>query len=329
MTFGAAGATTGLDNGRVGQGATINIYILMVRAGEAISNRSFAETVVHEFIHALGVPEFAARIDAAGSTFEREMTNDIFRGYDFAASIENAMAVETIIRIDNAASLTGTPGRDVLAASDRADSIFPGSGGDLIFPGTGDDSVFVTPGGVPDLVVDDGGTDRIVLPAGIDPGSITTRWSSDGKDLALLVNGTQEVIIEGANASGSVEYIDIGSVSFPVSSFASVTNSLPSNQSTVIDYFGAFGGGYVGNAASLDADNDILSYQLVALSGEFSTEVWQVDANSGVITAQFSKPDQTGSLFTSLIIRVLDGTDSVDREVTIRWAYSLEQNPEF
>lgn len=328
-TYGAKGATVGLEpDGSVSQGAIIDIIVLMIRGGEPVSNRNFAETVVHELIHALGIAEFSDRLDAPGSLFDREITNDIFRDYDFNSGAIGQQASETIIRIGGGSSLSGTPDRDVLAGSNRDDVIAPGAGGDLVFSGIGNDSIALTVGGIPDLIVDDGGSDRIVLPGSIDPAAVKLRWSDDGQELALLVNGLPEAIVQNAQSTGAIEVVQIGSVSYPISSFESIANSSPAGQSRVIEYFGAFSGGYIGSAASTDPDNDALSYQLVSISGEFADRSWHVDPSSGSINAQFSKPDETGSRFTTLIIRVSDGLNSVDEDVVVRWAYSLEQNPE-
>jgi len=329
-TAGGAAATVGLQPDlTVSQGARINIFILMIRGGEPISDRSFAEAVVHELIHALGVPEFSARLDATGSEFNRDITNDIFRGYSFEAPTLSSAAHETIIRIGTGPNLTGTSERDVLAASDRADTIASGAGGDLVFSGAGDDSIVLTPGDDPDLIVDDSGNDRIVLPASVNPASVTTRLSNNGQDLVVLVNGTPEAIIQNVQSGGAVEAVQIGSSLYPINSFQVAVNAPPAEQSRVIEYFGAFGGGYVGSAATTDANNDRLDYQLVAVSGEFADRPWQVNSLTGTIEAQFSKPDQQGSQFTTLTIRVSDTVDVVDQEIIVRWAYSLEQNPEF
>lgn len=328
-TRGGAGVTIGLENGLVVQGAKINIFVLMVRGGEPISDRSFAETVVHELIHALGVPEFSERLHAGDGLFDRQITNDIFRGYSFEAPPLSAEPQETIIRIGTGSILTGTSERDVLAASDRADNIVPGAGGDLIFSGAGDDSIVLTPGGNPDLIADDSGNDRIVLPASTNPASVTTRLSNDGQDLVLLVNGSPEAIVQHIQSGGAVEGVQIGTNLYPINSFQTAVNAPPADQSRVIEYFGAFGGGYVGSAATTDSNNDQLSYRLVAVSGDYADRPWQVNTSTGAIEAQFSKPDQQGSQFTTLIVRVSDTIDVVDQEIIVRWAYSLEQNPEF
>lgn len=329
-TFGVVGATIGLEpNLTVAQGAKINIYVLMVRYGEPVSDRAFAETVVHELIHALGVPEFSARLHAPNSLFDREITNDLFRGYNFEAPPSSSAAQETIIRIGAGPNLFGTSERDVLAASDRADTIVPGAGGDLVYSGAGDDSIQITTGGNPDLIADDSGNDRIVLPVSVNPSSVTTRWSSGGEDLILLVNGTPEAIIQNAQSGGAVEAVQIGATLYPINAFSTASNAPPADQSRVIEYFGGFGGGYVGSAATTDSNNDALGYELVSVSGEFADRPWQVNASTGVIEAQFFKPDQQGSQFTTLIVRVSDTIDVVDQEIIVRWAYSLEQNPEF
>jgi len=325
----ALGGVTGLNADRtVQQGAVINIYIRMEYGGEPRTLRQIAETVVHELVHALGVPAFSDRLDAPGSTWDRELRNDIFRGYDFDAPSASSGVEGLIIAPEEGGYLAGTPDFDVFSGSNNADIISPGAGGSSIYSGFGDDQIIIELGGRTDVINDSGGSDRIVLAAGVDPASVTTRWSDDGVDLSIFVNGVLEAVIEAAAGAGAIETVEIGGIPYGTGTFATAVNAAPAEGSRHFDYFGAFHGGYVGSGSTNDVNGDALTYRLGSVSGSYADQNWTVDPRTGAIQGHFFKGDQQGSEFSFLTIIVSDGMITSQVEVTIRWAYSLELDPQ-
>lgn len=311
----------------VPQGAKIDIYIRLIKYDYTRSPRQIAESIVHELIHALGIPEFNSLLHAPDSTFARDVARDIFRGYDYNAPAEEGTGVTGLIRgPDAGGDLAGTAGPDILAGSPHADTATPGEGENIVYPGQGDDRILVEVNGKLDLVREDGGNDRLVFPPGVSPASITTRWSDDRIDLMVLVNGVPEVLIENANGSGAIETVEVAGSSFPIGSFANSINAAPVEVEKHFDVFGAFYGGYVGSAAIADADP--LTYALGSVTGDYADLAWTVDPNTGAIQANFSKEDRQGSQFTLLTVSATDKLAMSEVRVTIRWAYSNEETPQ-
>lgn len=265
------GGTTGLnEDDAVSQGATIDIYIALEYGSEPRSAFQIAITVVHELVHALGVPEFQDRLHDPKKTWDEDLTRAIFHGYDFfAAAVNDSNLSGPIVAPEAGGHLAGTSGHDIFSGSNNADIISPGVGGSTVYSGLGDDSILIELGGALDIVVDDGGADRIVLDA-VDPASVSTRWSEDGADLMLLVNGVQEALIEYASGVGAVEVIQIGGMSYGVGVFTGSVNAAPVDASRHVDHFGTFSGGTIASGSTSDANGDVLSYRLGAISGDYS-----------------------------------------------------------
>lgn len=322
------GATHGVNpDGTVTPGATIDIYIRLEQDGVPATLGQIAERIVHELVHSLGDPTFDARIHA-DDDWARDIIRDVFRGYDFNAEVSAEGSIETILVAPGAGGdVVGTAGFDVFSGSDNADTIAPGAGGSFIYSGLGDDRFVIEIGGAVDVIIDDGGADRLVL-AGVNPMSVTTRWSDDGVDLAVLVNGYQEAIFENAAGAGALEGIEIDGVLFATSAFASAFNVAPLSGNHHADYLGAFYGGQVASGATSDANWDQLTYRLGSVSGSYADRNWSVDPQTGAVQGHFFKEDQRGSEFTFVTLVVSDGLTTSNVNVTIRWAYSLEYDPQ-
>lgn len=161
-----------------------------------------------------------------------------------------------------------------------------------------------------------------------DPASVQTRWSDDGFDLLVSVNGVQEALFESASGAGALEGMEIDGVLFATSAFSSAVNSAPWADARGIDVFGTFCGGHLASGATSDIDFDLLVYELGSVSGAYADRDWRVDPRTGDIQANFFKEDRLGNEYTVVTLVVSDGLTTSNVEVTIRWAYSLEPGPQ-
>ena len=114
---------------------------------------------------------------------------------------------------DDANSLSGGSGNDILIGNGGNDNISAGSGNDTILAGTGDDyinggsgndSYYYNYGDGMDTISDNGNFDVIVFNRGIDPEKLVYR--NEGNDLRIMIDGseTQGVLIK--NFFSSIDY---------------------------------------------------------------------------------------------------------------------------
>ena len=127
-----------------------------------------------------------------------------------------------------------------------------------------------------------------------------------------------------AIGSGLVEQISVNGVSYALASFSQSVNVAPSTGSLDLTVYDSFYGGLVGSAGVSDANGDTLSYRIGSVSGDYSDQVWAIDANSGALTTNVMRVDESGSRSTFLTVVVSDGLDSTLFNVTITWRTSGE-----
>ena len=322
------GGTQGLNSdGTVSPGARLDLYIRVSR-GEPLTLSEIASTIVHELIHSLGVPAFNARLDAPNSTWDRDVTKDLLQGYDFGSTSNGSSGLASLVGgLDTSSTITGPSSGSVLVGSGQGDTFVPVGGGNLIFPKGGNNQVQMALGGDLDIFKNTGGITTVILPNGPQIGNVSVLRSPDANDLSILVFGRPELKIENITISGTSVFINISGQSYDLNSFANANSNLSDSSDAHIDYFGAFYGGYLGSVAISEPNGSKPIYRLDALSGDYSLEDWFVDSNTGVVSAQFTKPDLGGSQFTFLTIVAGDGVNSTNIYLTVRWAYSNESNP--
>lgn len=308
------------DDGTVDRGETITIYINMNFGGAPTAASAFAQTIIHELIHSLGVPSLDAELDAQGSRTAWQATRDIFGEYDFYAP---AFAVSSDIGVTSAGNVggsqLGSAAYEIFSGSDFADIISPGSGGSLVYTGAGDDRIVIAVDGDVDEIIDGAGTDTIELPAGTLLSAVSARWIGEGQDLAILIDGKMEALIIDAAGSGAVEYISIAGSDVLVSTLPTATNAAPSAMATNTTVTGSFFGGGVASGATFDANGDALVYRLGSVGGECAEEAWSVDRQTGAISANFTRFAAEGDQYTFLSLIVSDGFEESTVSVTVRW----------
>lgn len=326
---GALGHVDGLEDGRVRDGARLDVFIYPEYGGAPRSLFSITVTIVHELVHALGVPAFTDRLHASGSTWDEELTRDIFRGYDFVGTgaASNGGLANVIGGPSGGGTLTGSTGREVFVGSDAGDRFQPVGGGNQLYPGTGANLFDVALGGT-DTIWNGGGTNTLVMPAGVTMQRVAIRSAAGGARLAILIDNAPEVVVEDAAVAGSVHRIRIAGTDHDLSAFPTVPAAEPAAQAKHRDVFGAFVGGYIADASTHDAQGTALRYRLGSVVGAFTDEAWQVDPVSGALSASFYKPDRGGSEFSFVTVVAGNGLLVANVTVTVRWAYSNEQNPE-
>jgi hypothetical protein len=319
------GGTRGLNPDlTVSPGATIEIFVKT-----DYSPFGIAIAIVHELIHALGVPAFSNRLDAANSTWDSDITKDLFRGYDFSAAANDpSTGLASVIGApDGGGSATGIVGGSLIVGSDQSDTLTTVGGGNLVYPREGNNEVAITTGHDLDTIVSGGSPLTVSLASNINFGDVRIIYSTDRSAVSLTINGQPAVRIEEQGGSATALSVKVGGQVYPASNFPSSISALSGSYDLHIDHFGEFSGGLVGSAVSATNGMTGLVYRLAAVSGDYASEAWFVDQKSGAITAQFSKPDLGGSQFTSLTIIAGDGVTSTAIYVTVRWAYSNEYTP--
>jgi hypothetical protein len=325
----AQGYITGLSSDNtVSQGASLTIWLRRSFQGDTVTPFQFAVTTVHELIHALGVPALTAELDVPYNDIDRLLTIEIFRGYDWMAPAAAGPLSNLIRGAESGGTLIGSADFDVFSGSNQADTIVPAAGGSLVYSGAGDDNIQIVLGNGVDVVRDEGGQDRITMPNGLAASRITTRWSDDGVDLTVLVDGVPEATIENAAGSGAVEIIDVAGSTIGIASFSTSIDLPISDGTRQVDYFGAFSGGYLGSTAATDPEGAPVTYRLASVEGAYADQEWSVDPNSGAVHANFVKPDQPGSEFTFVDVLATDGMSDACVRLTVRWARAGEQFPE-
>lgn len=312
---------------------TINLdgsITIFIRIGnpDPFDSRYFATPVVHELIHAFADAAFDARLDAVGSRWAADITNDLLRGLDLTSlesTVEPFAAV--ILPSDQHGDVTGSVGGSILVGSNRGNSFFPKYDGNMIFTQSGDDRIVVSENGHFNYLISGGGTDTIELPSVFYLDDISVLSSNDSSIYTLLVFKEPKISID-------VKYSSLQNISIlhrgqliPLISFNIKNSALPESHSAHIDYFGGFYGGFIGSAAVSDLNGVKLYYRLGEVFGAYAAEDWTVDRFSGVISANFVKPDLGGSEFTSLSVVVSNGASNSINYVTVRWAYSNEYEP--
>lgn len=319
-TFGNHGITVGMnDDGTIDQGEIVTIYINMNYGGQPISNFLFAEILLHELVHTLGVPSLAQEMHAGGVQFDQQNVRNILSGYDWqAAPSATPIAYDVIGPGGSNVPIIGTANFDVISGSEFADTISPGNGGSLIYSGSGNDTFNLVIGNGIDEIIDGGGSDTISF--GNAPiASISTRWLSDNTSFAVIVGTSVEAIIHNAASSG-VEAIFTSGGSYALASLPSAQNSAPESSTVQQTLYGAFYGGAVANAAVSDVNGDTLTYSIQGILGDCGDLSWSIDSASGTLFANFSRSQQDGNAHTFVTVRASDGLEFSDTVVTIRWA---------
>lgn len=325
-TYGDLGRTAGKNpDGTIDQGESITIYINMNPGGDPVTDTAFSEAIVHELIHSLGVPAFDAELDAPGSLIDREVRNQIFSGYDFYASADLGIGQADVFDVaDTGGSSAGSGAYEIFSGSDFADEIAPGAGGSLVYSGGGDDRITIVLNGGVDEIIDFAGLDTIVLPAGTPLSSISMRWADGEHNLAVMVDGKVEAIIVDAAGSGAVEQISVNGANYAVSAFSVSINMPPDAVTINATVYDSFYGGFVASAALSDGNGDTLSYRIGEVTGDYASEEWTIDANSGMLFADFARIDEPGSRYTFVTVIVSDGLDASTVTLSIRWGNSGE-----
>lgn len=315
------------DDGTVSAGRVVNIYIRLERGGK-YTLAEISIIVVHELIHALGVPAFSERLDSPDSNWDIEIRNDIFKGYNFEEVSSNSDGSAPIIAVpDSANRLLGGVGGSVFIGSLDGNIFMPVAGGNLLYTKSGDDEVRIEPGGMVDRLVNGGGSTIIDFFPAVQFSSISILRSSDHANLSLLVAGKPELIIEGASIVGTAINVRIAGQLYPLSSFATFDSNIADFSEAHIDHFGAYSGEAIGSVAVANGLGTRLYYRIGEVSGVYAAEAWVIDLHSGVLIGQFTKPDLGGSEFTSLTVVASDGITDTLIAVTVRWAYSNEFEP--
>ncbi len=231
------GITVGLnDDGTVRSGSVIDIFVRIDRGGP-LSPTQISIFVVHELIHALGVPAFGARLDAPDSNWDIEIWRDVFRGYDFSAiSSNNGGAAPIVTGRDGEGRLAGSVGSSIYVGLISGDVFMPVGGGNAIFTRSGVNEVHLSPGGLVDRLVNGGGSTVIVVPPDLGLGSIAVLRSNDGNDLSLVIAGKPELSISNALAAGSMISVQVAGQIYPLSTFATYGSILPELSYAHIDF---------------------------------------------------------------------------------------------
>ena len=259
------GGTFGLNNDKtVSDGATIEIY---VRAD--LSLFSVAINLVHELIHALGVPAFSNRLDAEGSEWDREITKDLFRGYDWVTAANNSSTglAALVGAPDGGGSVAGTTGGSLIVGSSQADTLSAVGGGNLIHPQGGDNEVAIVTGTDLDTIVSSGGTLTVTLASDVNPGDVGTFSSADGTVRAITIGNRPAIAVEEEAGSSTTLLLKVGGQVYPASYFSSSVAALDSSYDIHVDYLGEFNGGSLGSAAAAVGTATGLVYRLAAVRG--------------------------------------------------------------
>lgn len=321
------GGTFGLVDGAVPGGAIIDIFVRVER-GEPLSLTQISITVVHELIHALGVPAFTARLDMPDSHWDREIWRDIFRDYDFFAASSDSSGLSPIIGVpDDANRLVGSVGNSVFVGSASGSIFSPVSGGNILYTQAGHDEISRLPGGLVDRLVNGGGSTIIDFPTTVQPNAVSIIRSPNQDSLSVLVSGKPELVIEGASVAGSLISVRLDGQIYPISSFPTNQSNLVDDLDVFITFFGAYNGEQIGSVAVSDGLGTQFYYRIGQVIGAYAAENWMIDSNTGGLLGAFFKPDLGGSEFTSLAVVASDGITDALISVTVRWAYSNEFEP--
>ena len=314
----------------VPEGASLRIYIRMTRSGIIRSEFEIAISIVHELVHALGNPAFTARLDAPNSTWDEELTRDLLRGHDFETSTPQGGGATNIIGDSQTpGTLTGSSHSQVFVGSDSGNTFQPIGGGHVLYPGTGQNRYILSQNADLSIIDDRGGSHTFVLGGSVALTDVAIALAPTNDRITLLVRNDPLVAIDSARPLGPHYSIELATGIHAFSTLVSRTGAQLPGASTHIDFFGEFVGGVIGSAATTDPHNTNIFYRLGSVEGAYFSENWSVDPSSGAISGHFSKPDLGGSEFSFVTVLAGNGTDTAKIQVTIRWAYSGEMNPEF
>lgn len=317
----------GLDNGLVNPGASIRIYVKMTVGGMPISTYQFAVAVVHELVHALGSPAFTARLDAPGSDWDEEITRGMFAGYDFQSVLPPEAITQVIGDTQTPGPLVGTSHNQAFLGADAGNTFQPASGGHTIFPGLGANDYRFVPGATLSVIHDRGGNHVFQMGSGVSLSDLSLMNAVDGNGITLLAHHTPVATIQNARPLGPHYAVRINGMTYPFTTLSMYPSSVLQNASYHFDIFGEFHGGPVGIASVYDSLGINAFYRLGAVTGAYASSNWMVNENTGAITANFHKPDLGGE-FTFLTLLAGNGASTAQIQVTVRWAYSGEMNPE-
>lgn len=323
------GRIIGLENGYVEPSARIVIYIAMTYGSKPRSTFQLAVTVLHELVHALGVPAFTARLDAPGSDWDRLLTIDLLKDFDFGFPTPQGGGSANIIGDSQTGGvLAGSASNEVFVGSNAGNVYQPMGGGHIFYAGTGANEYLVNQNNGLSIVKNRGGSHRFAFPANVMFGDVVVASSPGNLKMTLVVSGDPLIVIENPAASGSSYSVKLGNVEHPIASFATRIGVSLQNTSVHVDVFGAFVSGYIGIAAISDLHSTNIFYRLGSVTGVYAGENWSIDESTGAISGQFHKSDLGGSEFSIVTALAGNGTDTAEVHITVRWAHSGEMNPE-
>lgn len=312
-------------DGPIRQGEKITIILRETKGGQPVSNKAFASAFMEELMHLFADDDLDAHLDS--SNFEDHVLEEIFgKGYNFDLPFPPPSDFLEASIPGSAVTAGSTPA--ILSGSNASDILYASKEGGGVFPGTGDDVVHVRVGAKPVVVADNGGTDTLVIEGDATIADVKIIRASDRDDAVVEVHGTPLVYLKNISADGAFEFLNVGGSRISMASLGMIQNTPPTLPDVHQDIFGSFFGGFVTSVAAYDANADSLTYAIKAIEGDFSHADWKIDKNSGDISCFMTKPDEPGSKFTKLIIRISDDVSVTDLPVTIRWAAANEPTPE-
>lgn len=104
-----------------------------------------------------------------------------------------------------------------------------------------------------------------------------------------------------------------------------MTTNVPPDAVTInAVVYDSFYGGFVASASVLDTNGDTLSYRIGDVAGDYASEEWAIDSDTGLLFADFTRYAEPGSKFSLVTVIVSDGIDVSQVTVSIRWGNSGE-----
>ena len=326
----ALGQIFGLDNdGYVVPSSSLDIFIAMTYGGEPRHIFQIAITIVHELIHALGVPAFTARLDAPGSDWDRLLTIDLLKDFDFGFTTPQGGGSANVIGDPQTRGvLSGSVSNEVFVGSNAGNIYQPVGGGHIFYPGTGANEYLIDQNAGLSTVKNQGGSHLFALSANVTLTDVVVASTPDNRKMTLVVFDNPSIVVDDPAASGASYSIRLGTIIHPISAFATRIGESLQNTSVHVDVFGVFVCGYIGSAAISDLHSTNIFYRLGSVTGAYAGENWSIDESTGAISGQFHKPDLGGSEFSIVTALAGNGTDTAEVHITVRWAHSGEMNPE-
>lgn len=183
--------------------STINVYDLQPAGTDASGN-----TVTVAGFEALLGADVAGAIDAQEQSFDFAVvtTSDASTGFILNGSatvdseVQSTTASLYIVGTDQADTLIGGEGDDVLIGGDGADAIYGTAGSNYLLGGAGIDTIYAGTGG--DIIV--GGVDRDFLYGGDGEDTFVFTLNADAKDTGVSTSKTNDVIFNFSVTDDSI-----------------------------------------------------------------------------------------------------------------------------